>query len=183
MTPVKNFDPNTPEGRTNLRNILGPGWRLAERGVMGAAGFTAPQEIMGSLGLLKEIFSKMSPKNANTPLNLRLGPGGEIMYDSPSMPDSAAAMGSFIRTSPSASNDPDILKHEMRHVAQSDALGPAFLPLGIAEMLSNYSSRPLERDAIEHATPQSEFLRPGSSMNKGEAHPLIQALVKRFTER
>jgi len=162
---------------------MDPGWRLAGRGLLAAGGKTAPQEMLGLLHLIKELAYKTNPRDANVPLNLRLGPGGEIMYDSTSLDSPAAAMGSFVQTRPESSKDPAVLKHELRHVAQSDTLGPAYLPLGIAEQFTNYSSRPLERDAIEHATPQSEFLRPGSPINKGSASPLIQALVKKLADR
>lgn len=144
--------------------------RFAGRAVRAATGLTAPQEFLGGLGLLKDAVRGRVK-------NLRLGPEGEVMYDNPGLDTPAAAMGSFVQTSP-GSGDADVLKHEMRHVRQSDILGPAYLPAAFAEVAQEYGSGPLERDAIRHATPQSEMLREGSSMNKGANAPGFQKFLE-----
>jgi len=130
---------------------------------------------MGVVQLLKNAASG----NAR---NLRTGSGGELIYDNPSLDTPAAAMGSVVQTLPGA-GDPDVLKHEMRHVAQSNLLGPTYLPLAIGEAVgANYGAGSLERDAIQHATPQSEILRKGSSMYEKPADSpalsFLQGLLK-----
>ena len=70
----------------------------------------------------------------------------------------------------------------MRHVRQSDALGPLYLPAAIGETAGlDYGAGSLERDAIQHATPQSEILRKGSSMfvepRVKPAHALLSGLL------
>lgn len=142
---------------------------LATRGLRATAGMTAPQEFLGGLGLLKNAVRGRAK-------NVRLGPEGQILYDNPKLDTPAAAMGSFVQTSP-GSGDADVLKHEMRHVSQSDVLGPAYLPAAFAEVAQEYGSGPLERDAIQHATPQSELLREGASMNRGANAPGFQRLL------
>ncbi len=149
--------------------------KLGGRAGKALGSYTAPQELLGGLGLLKDAVTG----NAS---NFRLGPEGEVMYDSrePGVP--ASAMGSFVKTDPSAS-DADVVKHELRHVAQSDLLGPAFLAAAIPEAVSNaaldtYGGLPLERDAISHATPQSEILREGSSMYQKDRIPPGTAFLK-----
>lgn len=155
----------------DLRQIL----QLGGRAGRALSGLTAGQELLGGLGLAKDVVTG----NAS---NFRLGPNGEVMYDSRDPNAAASAMGSFIKTDPGA-GDPEVLKHEMRHVAQSDLLGPAFLPAAMVEGMSNgvlgtYGGLPLERDAISHATPQSEMLRPGSSMAQKDRIPAGTALLK-----
>jgi hypothetical protein len=143
---------------------------LANRGLRATSGLTAPQEFLGGLGLLKDAVRGRVK-------NLRLGSKGEIMYDNSALDTPAAAMGSFVQTSP-GSGDADVLKHELRHVSQSDVLGPAYMPAAVAEVMQEYGSGPLERDAIQHATPQSELLREGASMNKGANAPGFQRLLE-----
>jgi hypothetical protein len=155
---------------SSLTRIL----KLGKRGLSAASGFTAPQEWIGGIHLLKNALTG----NAK---NVRLGEEGEVLYDNPSLDTPAAAMGSFMQTVPGG-GDPDVLKHELEHVRQSDALGPAFMPAAIYEALgTEYGSGPMERGAIEYATPQSEMLRPGASMNKGPSNPLLQRLLSRMT--
>lgn len=147
---------------------------LGGRAGAALSGATAPQEILGLLQLIK---ARMM---AGKPLNTSLGPQGEVMYEDPGLDTPAAAMGSFVSTTPGG-GDPDVLKHEMRHVAQSDALGPLYLPAAISEQFASYGGGPMERDAIRHATPQSELLRKGSSMytpaQKPAAHAFLRALL------
>lgn len=147
---------------------------LGSRAARAATGGTAPQELLGGLGLLKAAVRGKAK-------NLRLGDQGEIIYDQTDLDSPAAAMGSFVQTLPGA-DDPDVLKHEMRHVRQSDLLGPLYLPAAISETVgAPYGGGSLERDAITHATPQSEILRRGSSMyeapRKPAAHALLRALL------
>lgn len=150
----------------DAKKVLG----AANRAVRAAGGTTGAQELLGGLGLLTNAVRGRAK-------NLRLGPNGEILYDNPKLDTPAAAMGSFVQTSP-GSGDADVLKHELRHVAQSDVMGPAYLPGAIAEVMQEYGSGPMERDAIRHATPQSEMLREGSSMNKGSNSPGTEALLR-----
>lgn len=150
--------------------------KLLRRGTTAAMGPTAPQELLGGLGLLKAAVRGKAK-------NLRLGQEGEVIYDQTDLDSPAAAMGSFVQTLPNA-GDPDVLKHEMRHVKQSDRLGPLYLPAAVSETaFAPYGGGSLERDAIQHATPQSEILRPGSSMyekpRKPAAHALLGALLGR----
>lgn len=147
--------------------------KLAGRGLRAAVGGTAPQEGWGAIQLIKALATKGG--------NVHLGPNGEIMYTDPNLDTPAAAIGSFVATNPAMGNDPDTLKHELRHVAQSDLLGPAYIPAAIGEAIgTDYGSGALERDAIGHANPTSEMLRPGASMNKGEQNPLLQSVLKKF---
>ena len=156
-----------------------PDWKkvlkLGERAGRAAGALTSGQELLGGLGLAKDAITG----NAS---NFRLGPNAEIMYDSRDPNAAASAMGSFVKTDPGAS-DPEVTKHELRHVAQSDALGPAFLLGAIPEAVSNaalgtYGGLPLERDAISHATPQSEMLREKSSMYQKDRIPVGTSLLK-----
>lgn len=154
----------------DLSQILKLGGRVGSA----LTGATAPQEFLGGLGLAKDAVTG----NAS---NFRLGPNGEVMYDARDPNAAASAMGSFVKTDPGA-GDPEVVKHEMRHVAQSDLLGPAFVPAALAEGAANafgtYGGLPLERDAISHATPQSEMLRPKSSMYQKDRIPVGTALLK-----
>jgi len=150
--------------------------KLFRRGLTAAMGPTAPQEAVGLIGLLKNAATG----NAS---NMRLGPEGEVMYDAKDPAAAASAMGSFVQTDPSGTaNDPDVLKHEMRHVRQSDVLGPLFMPAAIREGVmgarGKYGAGPMERDAIQHATPQSEMLRKGSSMYQPNLDPNALALLQ-----
>lgn len=145
--------------------------KLGGRASRALTGYTAAQELLGGLGLAKDAITG----NAS---NFRLGPNAEVMYDSRDPNAAASAMGSFVKTDPGSGGDPDVLKHEMRHVGQSDVLGPAFLPGAIVEQLGEYGAGPLERDAISYATPQSEILRPGSSMHQKERMPGVGALLR-----
>lgn len=148
--------------------------KLGGRAGRALTGYTAAQELLGGLGLAKDAVTG----NAS---NFRLGPNAEVMYDSRDPNAAASAMGSFVKTDPGSGGDADLLKHEMRHVAQSDALGPLYLPAAISEQFASYGGGPMERDAIRHATPQSELLRKGSSMytpaQKPAAHAFLRALL------
>lgn len=149
---------------------------LGGRAGKALTGYTAAQELMGGLGLAKDAVTG----NAS---NFRLGPNGEVMYDSRDPNAAASAMGSFVKTDPGSGGDADVLKHEMRHVAQSDMLGPLYLPGAISEQFANYGAGPMERDAISHATPQSELLREKSSMYEKPAKPAAHALLKALLGR
>jgi len=157
---------------------LKPYTQLGGRALSAASGRTAPQEWLGALGLAKDAISG----NAS---NFRLGPDGEVMYDSRDPNAAASAMGSFVKTDPTNGGDVDMLKHELQHVKQSDALGPLFGPAVIKEQFANliggYGSGPLERNAIEHATPQSEMFREGSSgyvkKRDSNSHAFLRALL------
>lgn len=153
--------------------LSSPGMHLAKRTTTALMGPTAPQEALGAISLVKALMSGGG--------NVRLGPKGEVLFDNPKLDTPAAAMGSFVQTQPGASSsDPDVLRHELRHVAQSDVLGPAYMPAAIGEtLLTDYGSGALERDAMQYTTPNAEMLRPGASMNKGEQNPLLQALLRR----
>jgi hypothetical protein len=154
----------------DFRQLAGLGAR-AGRAV---SGFTSPQEAMGGIQLIKNALMGKAG-------NVRLGPQGEILYDVSDLDTPAAAMGSFVQTSPTSASDPDVLKHELRHVAQSDLLGPAYLPAAIGEtLLTDYGSGALERDAIKTTTPNAEMLRVGSSMNKGSQNPILEALLNKL---
>lgn len=145
--------------------------KAGERLVKAGSGWTAPQEGWGALQLAKALMTGGG--------NMRIGDSGEVMYDDPNLDTPAAAIGSFVATQPGSSNDPDVLKHELRHVAQSDLLGPSYVPLALGEAVAtDYGSGALERDAIKHTTPNSEMLRPGASMNKGEQNPLLQRILE-----
>jgi hypothetical protein len=152
-----------------------PDWKklaaLGGRAGRAVTGGTAAQEWLGGLGLVKNAVTG----NAS---NLRLGPNAEVMYDSADPNAAASAMGSFVRTNPGSGADADVLKHEMRHVAQSDALGPLFLPGAISEQFADYGAGPMEGDAIRHATPQSEIMRKGSSMYQPPAKPAAHAFLR-----
>ncbi len=144
-----------------------------KRAVTATTGWTAPQEAWGALQLAK------AGVQGNVK-NMRLGPHGEVMYDDAGLDTPAAATGSFVATNPASGNDPDVLKHELRHVGQSDTLGPLYVPEALREaVVSNYGSGGLERDAIQHATPQSEILRKGSSMYQDDANPGLMAMLKK----
>lgn len=146
--------------------------KLGGRAGRALTGYTAAQELLGGLGLAKDAVTG----NAS---NFRLGPNAEVMYDSRDPNAAASAMGSFVKTDPGSGGDADLLKHEMRHVGQSDVTGPAFLPAAFIEnLMTEYGAGPLERDAISHATPQSEILRPGSSMHQKERMPGAGALLR-----
>ena len=158
--------PSVPDPGRGSR-VLGLGGRLGSAMV----GWTAPQEGWGALQLAKALATGGG--------NVRLGDRGEVMYDDPNLDTPAAAIGSFVATQPGSSNDPDVLKHELRHVDQSDKLGPAYIPAALGEaMFTDYGSGALERDAMKHTTPNAEMLRPGASMNKGEQNPLLQRLLE-----
>ena len=149
--------------------------KLFRRGLSAASGQTAPQEWLGLLGFAKNAVT-------GNVSNMRLGPEGEVMYDARDPNAAASAMGSFVQTDPTQAGDTDVLAHEMRHVRQSDALGPLFMPGVISEQFANattgYGAGPMERDAISHATPQSEILRKGGSMYLPEAKPAAHTFLR-----
>lgn len=55
------------------------------------------------------------------------------------------------------------MAHEQRHADQADILGPLMIPARWENMLTNYGSGPLERDAYEATEPTSEFVRKPST--------------------
>lgn len=69
---------------------------------------------------------------------------------------------------------PEEMRHERRHIEQSEALGPAYLPIMLASMLANYEQRPLEREAFQHEQPSHELLKKGPAGPGG----LLEALLR-----
>lgn len=135
-------------------------------------GITVPQDVIGVLQMLKEGF--LRPSNL---MGTRLGPGGTIEYPA-GIDTPAAAMGRFVQLGPGAASDPDVLKHERRHAAQSPAMGLGYLPAAIREALGNYGAGPLERDAMRHTTPNAEILRKGSSMYQAPTNPATEQYLQ-----
>jgi hypothetical protein len=116
-------------------------------------GAQLPQNFMGTVQLAKAA----ARHPIDTAKSLKIDPStGALIYNDPSIDSPAAAMGQLVAVKPGVSNDPDVLKHELRHVSQSAALGPAYLPTALVEsLMSKYGEGALENDAIRHATPQA----------------------------
>lgn len=95
---------------------------------------------------------------------------GAIVAEDPTLDTPAAATGRVVLTRPDF--DPGDLAHELRHVKQSNLLGPAALPASILEAMGKYGSGPLERDAMRASQPSHEFLR------KPGAHPTAEAFLR-----
>jgi len=135
-------------------------------------GITAPQDLLGVLQMLKE--GALRPSNV---AGARLGPGGTVEYPA-AIDTPAAAMGRFVQLGPGVGQDPDVLKHERRHTAQSSALGLGYLPAAAKEFLGTYGAGPLERDAMRHTTPNAEMLREGSSMYVKPSDPAKEEYLR-----
>ncbi len=119
-----------------------------------------PQNLVGALQYGKSLVRHPITTVSST----HVSPEGDaVMYSNPDLDSPAAAMGNFVQTGPGSASDPDVLKHEMRHVSQSDVLGPAYLPAAVVENFVKYGAGPLERDAMMTATPNSEMFRKKSS--------------------
>jgi hypothetical protein len=135
-------------------------------------GTTLPQNFIGTVQLLRAL----AQHPIDTTSSLRIDPANRaILYDSPNLKSPAAAMGSFVQVNPAMGRDPETLKHELRHVQQSDLTGPAYLPGAISEWLGGeekYGAGPLENDAIRHATPQAADL-----LKRGNPNDVRRALL------
>jgi hypothetical protein len=128
---------------------------------LGEAIWTAPQDIVGLAKLLGLAVRQRGMPKMRTE-------GGAVIAEDPELDTPAAQLGGrYVAVGPSSAQDPDVLKHELRHVGQSRALGPAALPLSLMESLGGeYGTGPLERDAMRNVTPNTEMLREKSSEYK-----------------